>query len=448
MMPVIRQKVLKSAAITVMILSFTTVGCGDFSNSDNKSSNKTKVNNPSQNPTNPNKPIDSANLPAEFRDLNTGDVTEKKIFANLAVNVFAKQAESLNKQVDVFTTGLETYCQALKSNQEATTEAEDAKRDWQRLMNAFHQLEGAPFGPIVADGRFISDYLYSWPFLNTCGIDQNVIAFGAQEVINPLSLMFNQRGLAAVEYLLFENSLLSKCNVRANPAVKVWNELPAKNRQLQRCQWAQQLVPDIKAKAKLLSEKWELSQDSFSVKLVKGELFENDKEALNALTDALSNIEKLKDLKLGRPLGKHKDCSAEICPGDVEHIYSGASLASAEAQLRGFKTVFFGSNDPAEKAFSVDDILIKQGRADVVNRMAVAVEKAIQSVREVQKNGDLKSQIEAMDLNKCRLSTTTDRLVPICAVHSDIREVAAILKTEVLVALSLRAPPTHQGDND
>jgi hypothetical protein len=42
----------------------------------------------------------------------------------------------------------------------------------------------------------------------------------------------------------------------------------------------------------------------------------------------------------------------------------------------------------------------------------------------------------------------TDRQVEICAVHADVRDVAFIFKTEVLAALALKAPPTHQGDND
>jgi hypothetical protein len=60
----------------------------------------------------------------------------------------------------------------------------------------------------------------------------------------------------------------------------------------------------------------------------------------------------------------------------------------------------------------------------------------------------LYEQIEAVNPALCKASTMTDRKEEICAVHADVREVAFLLKTEVLAALALRAPPSHQGDND
>ncbi|HEY1079603.1 MAG TPA: hypothetical protein VGE46_05880, partial [Bdellovibrio sp.] len=82
------------------------------------------------------------------------------------------------------------------------------------------------------------------------------------------------------------------------------------------------------------------------------------------------------------------------------------------------------------------------------NKIVAALDKALASVRAVQNKGTLVEQIDAMDSALCKASTMSDRKEEICAVHADVRDVAFLLKTEVLAALALRAPPTHQGDND
>lgn len=395
---------------------------------------------------NVNKPQDG-NLPGEFQNPNEGAFTEEKMLINIGVNVLSRSADNFAATVPVLKNSLRQYCEALSNGSSTRREETQAQLDWERAMLAFHQLEAAPFGPLLDDGRLLNDFIYSWPYLNTCDIDKKTYE-NSNTPISSDRLLFNVRGLSAIEYLLFEKSLKSTCNLRANPAMKEWNERPASQKKLDRCHWAQELVKDVEAKSVTLKSRWSVTDGNFTKTLFDGSRYKSIKESINALTDALAHIEKLKDAKLGAPMGRHKDCAEDKCSSTVEHLYSGLSLGSAEAQLKGFRAIFTGSFSNSQPGFGLDDLLEKSGRKDVATKVLSALDKAIASVQSAQNNGSLFDQIETMDPALCKKTTMTERKVEICAVHADVREVAFLLKTEVLAALALRAPPTHQGDND
>nr|WP_295901753.1 imelysin family protein [uncultured Bdellovibrio sp.] len=414
-----------------------TASCSDFFKNE-KTARNGGNNTPQQN--------QGESLPGEFQKPNEGAFSEQKMLINIGTNIIARAVEDFNTQVPVLRGSLSQYCEALATGSLARREETQVQLDWERAMLSFHTVQAAPFGPLMDNGRFLNDYLYSWPYLNTCDIDKKAYE-NSKSPIGSDSLIFNVRGLAAIEYLLFEKSLKSTCNPRANPAMAEWNAREEQQKKLDRCLWAQELAKDVETKAKSLNNAWSLQGGNFTKALIDGSRYVGLKESINAVTDALANIEKIKDLKLGRPLARHKDCTEDKCPRDVEHIYSGLSLAAAEAQLKGFKAIFTGSYS-AQPGFGFDDLLAQSGRADVSERVLLALDKAISSLQAAQEKGSLLEQIEAMNPTLCKSTTMTDRKEEICAVHADVREVAFLLKTEVLAALALRAPPTHQGDND
>ncbi|MNS97331.1 Imelysin [compost metagenome] len=177
--------------------------------------------------------------------------------------------------------------------------------------------------------------------------------------------------------------------------------------------------------------------------LVNGTRYGYLKQAINALVDSLASIETVKDRKLGRPMGRHAECTSDKCSQDVEHKYSGLSLQAVSAQLTALRNIFTGGN-----GMGLDDALIKANRADVARNFLSAIDQAQTSVEAAIQQGTLQEQIEAVDATLCKETTQEDRKASICAVHADIRQVASVLKTEVIVALALTAPPAHQGDKD
>ncbi|UOF00943.1 imelysin family protein [Bdellovibrio reynosensis] len=385
-------------------------------------------------------------LPGDFQKPNEGVFTEQKMLINIGTNVMARAVEKFANAVPSLKNSVREYCEALPSGLPTDRLEAQAKKDWERVALAFHEVEAAPMGPLTDNTSALNVVIYSWPLLNTCGVDKKVFE-NANSAISSETLPYNTRGIGAIEYLLFETSMKSTCNLRAHKEMEIWNARSAEQKRLDRCQWALTLTKDLEGKAAELNNKWSVAKGNFTKNIIDGSRYKTHKEAINALTDAMSNIEKLKDVKLGKPTGRHATCYDEKCAKDVEHIYSGLSLASAEAQLKAFKALFTGSytKDPA---FGIDDLLIQSGRQDVADKMVAALDTAIVSVIKAQAAGSLYSQIEAVDPTLCKASTMTDRKEEICAVHADVREVAFLLKTEVLAALALRAPPTNQGDSD
>ncbi|MNK12099.1 Imelysin [compost metagenome] len=431
-----RSKTLHFPVALLTAMSLLVASCSDYTN-NNKGNTPAGGNTPSNPPTSGKPGNDDV-----YGDPNAGDFTEEKMLINIGINVMARAADNFAAQAPVLKNSIRQYCEAL-TNGPARREEAQVKMDWERTMSAYHEMEAAPMA-LKDRGDYFGSNLYFWPYLNTCDID-NAVLENSKAPVDASRTLHNRKGLGAIEYLLFEGTLTSSCNMRAHPHMQEWNARQETQKKLERCMWAQELVKDVEAKSQEIKAKWDVKGENFTSRIVNNS--KGTKEAINALTDSMANIEILKDAKLGVPTARHKDCAMDKCPQQVEHKYSGASLASAEAQLKGFKAIFTGSfsNQPA---FGFDDLLIKAGRQDVSQKLIAALDRAIASVQNAQTLGTFQEQVEAMDPALCKASTMGDRKVEICAVHADVREVAFLLKTEVLAALALRAPPTHQGDND
>lgn len=430
-----RSKFLRMQVALLTALSLIVASCSDYTSTKPNSPNG---GNGGQNtPTTPSKPDAGT-------DPNAAPFSEENMLKNISMNVMARAASDFAAQAPALKTSVRQYCEALANGSSARREEAQAKADWERAMFAYHQVEAVPL-PLKDKGEYLAANLYFWPYLNTCEIDKAVVK-NAESPVDGSRALHNTKGLAALEYLLFENTLTSSCNMRANPQMQEWNERPAAQKKLERCLWAQELMNDVEAKAQQLGAKFDVAGENYGQKIVNNP--KGAKEAINALSDSIIlQAETIKDAKLGVPMGRYKGCSYDKCPEQVEHKYSGASLASAEATLKGLRAIFTGSFS-TQPAHGLDDLLAKAGRQDVADKLIQAIDRSLASLQKAQDSGTLKEQIEAMDAELCKSSTKDNRQVEICAVHADFREVAFLLKTEFLAALALRAPPTHQGDND
>src|SRR5690606_898697 len=87
---------------------------------------------------------------------------------------------------------------------------------------AFQRVEGFRVGPAARamdpGGQDLRDWIYSFPTQNRCQVDRNLVSqvyasdFG--------SVLFNARGLLALEYLLFERGDTNACSVGIDINVK------------------------------------------------------------------------------------------------------------------------------------------------------------------------------------------------------------------------------------
>lgn len=410
------------------------MGCADFSSQSRTQSKESQVN---------------SQLPPAFAKPNEGAFSEDKLLANLIKNIFIPSAQEFQVTSSQLTTTIKSYCQSLKDQNDLQYWTEEVERDFRRNLIAFHRVDAVPFGPYVENNRRLADTIYAWPLLNTCGLDQQTLNLASGKTIDVNQNLLNQRGLGAIEYLLFSEDHLSRCNLRAFPQFQDWNNKSLLERKRQHCDLALQVAQNVQQKVEELKNAWDPEKGTYVKRLLNGQIFRSQKEAINSLSNSFLNIDRLKDERLARPLGRYRTCLEDKCPQDVEHLYSGLSWLAVSSQLRTLQKVFLGGESPAEVAFGFDDMLVYYGHSNVADRIRLAFDQAVQSVQEIQQQKKtLKEQILEMDSESCKRSTRESREVEICSIHADVREVAHLFKTEALLALSLRAPSSAQGDND
>lgn len=383
-------------------------------------------------------------------DPNAGEFSEYKMIASIGLNVIAPATTRLRLQTELMIAEIDSAYSALTEERGAHNELKAAQEAWRRVMLSYHFLEGAPVGPL-SDLTF-KQSIYSWPGINLCGIDKQVVARSKSVGAPVAGLFYTLKGLLALEYLLFESSLESKCNLIAAPNedVVLWIKNTDNQKRLDRLNFARFVAADVFVQVEKLESDWAPKGTNFSKLMVDGiEPFATLRTATTALSHALFSIEVLKDRRLGKPLGLHKDClnAERKCPEDIEHLWSKISLEAIDAQMNGFEAVFFGRSKNID-GFGFDDFLRTLGRADVAERFRVMLNHFREHSKAAQALGTLEEAVLSMDVEKCKATTAENNFIPVCALFQSVRQINTKLKTEFLSALSLSAPPSYQGDSD
>lgn len=425
--------------LLILPLLLLSLSCSDFFNG-RVVRQTTPTNNPKK---------DKGNNPFEPGfDPNTGEFSEDKMLANIGLNVIYPQVREFWLHTQVLELELAKFIQT------HATDAQEqiVKTQWSKAMLAFHSLDAAPFGPLSDNNSLLRQNIYAWPTLNSCGVDLEVAKLSLNGTPNR-NLIYTLKGLGALEYLFFESELKTRCNPK-NPNHKIafeWEKKTATEKKLDRYHFAQIVVQDLIIQVQQLETAWNPQGENFSKTLGDGSRYPSLREAVNAVSDSLFQLEDLKDNRLGKPLGINKEClnPERKCPEFLEHQLSQITGQALLARLQGFKQVFLGAREDKDKIhFSFDDNLKSIGREDVSNRILEALNKAQQTAQEVEHLGSILEQIRNMNPDECKNSEGSNKSVRICALFYDVRQVAMRLKTDFLIALSLKAPPTHEGDND
>jgi predicted lipoprotein len=447
---------LSAIALAVLFLA----GCSDFLNGDKPKSTNVPNAGVVEGPKRP----DVFPLPPGYEAPNQAPFTEEKMLVNIGINVIAPAASELALETSVLEKRIAKACQALpQTGSQIATEWIEARAQWKRAMLAFHRVDSFPVGPLWNDDKKLSARMYAWPLFNACGIDSETvrvkdgIASEASDLANPV------RGFGALEYLLFEPSMGTKCNSRAYPQVIKWTALSQAAKRRDRCALALRLAADLSDQAKLLSEEWNPKGRNYTRRFIdkSDNKYPNAQAAANAVTDSLFQIEALKDLRLARPLGFHKDCVSATgkCPQDAEHPFSDFAIEAVSARLAAFDDALNGrfvGPEGAKNGFGFDDLVISRGHPEIATKLGGLIDSSRQGFKKFSaivgsagaSGRTFISEIESMSKEGCLASTASSREVEICALFQEVRAVATSLKAELLAVLALRSPPTYQGDND
>lgn len=431
--------------LTVLVLPFALLGCDGFSNAK-KSDALTRQATPG--------PVSNNPFPegSPYERPNEGAFSEDKMLVNIGVNLVQRDIRNFKVKTANLLNEVSNTCQFAAGSAGFASGWSNTQSAWKDAMLAFHTIDAAAFGPLVENKEVIRSQIYAWPYNSPCDIDLEVeaLASGQQRAVETFEI--NSRGLGALEYLLFTPSETSACNLRAHPQMKVWNEKALGDKQKDRCLMAEGIAQNLFEKAQYLDQRWDLNQGNFSKTLVdRGAAYPEVKTATQELMYGLFSFEKLKDERLAKPLGLSSLClSPDLkCPQYAEHALSGLALPAIRKQAEGYQAAFFGARDPSAEGFGFDDYLIAGGHQDTVDKMKADFVTLFKTLDEIEATpGTLQEKIAAMDGTACRATTLENRVVPLCALYYDVRELTTVLKVEVLTALSLSAPAGYQGDND
>ncbi|MCO5112827.1 MAG: imelysin family protein [Bdellovibrionaceae bacterium] len=378
--------------------------------------------------------------------LGEGEFSKEKLVLNVALNVVYPNVQAFYSETESLSQTIKGYCGELKADP-TTANLQAVQEQWKKAMLVYHKLDAVAFGPLIDNGKFLADNIYSWPLMNTCGVDRAVEELDRTGKYNPQTI-FTSKGLTSLEYMFFEETYSSECNLTSsrNKNVVEWLKKPAVERQVDRCAYAEIISDELVGTAHKLLEAWDEASGNYPQRLVDGT--QKIDAVINQISDGLFSIESLKDFRLAKIIGLHKECISpnKICPELAEHQWSGMSFEAMEAQALGYKEVFFGSLDPQVKAFGFDDYLTVVGHGKVAQEVLFYVDKVLADIATLKTQGSLPELIHQQGYKSCAGEEGTSGTL--CALFHNVRGITTLMKTDVIIALSLQAPPTFQGDND
>ena len=370
------------------------------------------------------------------------------MFANMADNIILPNYEAVMTAATTFagdSGSIATYCNALGGPDEAVART-TAQTAWRQIMDDWQRAEQHLLGPVLDNNSALRNRVlsYNTGALSTCGIDQAVVqAQAAGFTVTTKS--FNQRGLGAVEYLLFNNDLSHTCPSQITETTD-WNARPVLERQQWRCEYALLLAADIESATTALYNAWLPSAGNYRSSFVNPE---ETKDGLDALTDAIFYLDTdVKDTKLGLPTGIASACSDFSCPTRVESPYSEHSLNNIQTNLESFLTLFNGGD-----GLGFDDLIVAAGFADVSTEFVEQTEAAIAFINTI--NDSLIAQANAIDstaeedeCSNAAANPGTASSFMACDLYGLVKRITDDLKTDFVTIVNVDLPDRAQSDND
>ncbi|HEY0465688.1 MAG TPA: imelysin family protein [Polyangiaceae bacterium] len=333
--------------------------------------------------------------------------------------------------------------EAAKANVAAPSDeaARVVKDAWLAANASWQVAEIFRFGPAARSAdqdpgaQEIRDQIYAWRFGGRCPVETALVdklyaspSFGSSLISN--------RGLGAVEYLLFYPGSDNQCpdysTINKNGT---WAALGASESATRKREYAAAVAADVLKNTQKLLQAWDPAAGNFRQKLTQpgsGSVYPNEQAALNAVWHGIFYIEKeVKDYKLGIPLGV-SECVSGLCPESLESRFANVSTANIRQNYLGFRRLFQGCGGNYT-GLGFDDWLDAIGASDLRGRMLTALDGAQQA-------------IDALDPPiEVSITQNTDR---VWAVYTALKQLTDLLKSEFVTVLDLELPAGAGSDND
>ena len=252
---------------------------------------------------------------------NRDNFDRESMIENLGYNIILPAYENFETE----TAALEAAVSSL-SNEVNATNLDKAQQAWLDAAQAWSNAEMYMMGPIFQ--MAISASIQNWP-TSTAGIEEAIDT--NEEITNAYieNLSSSRKGLPAIEYLLFDftngdQAILDQLSTSAN-----------------RRAYLEALTENLNAIAESLNQAWQPDGGNYISTFTSATGKDVASSANVLANDFLILIEKIKNLKLGTPLGK-KSMGTPL-PENVEARFSGESLKLIHANLNAIEDVFLGT---------------------------------------------------------------------------------------------------------
>ncbi|MFI3246306.1 MAG: imelysin family protein [Ferrimonas sp.] len=379
---------------------------------------------------------------SESGNLVASTFNQQALISNLADNVIAPVFQQSWQQTQQLNAEVTQYCDLLEDAIEGNVAPSEpvltrlvqaqqqAQNQWRTTMDWWQQAELMQVGPLASGGA-LRNRIYSWPVVNRCAVDQEVVLFEAGE-INGSAYDISQRtdprkGLDALEYLLFTADLNHQCSAELAPAG--WQERSDLNKQYARCALAQAIGQELALNLQQLTSAW----DEYTTELKQAGLpdnpFSDAQQAINALSDGLFYLDGYtKDAKLMAPYLAYADQCDLACINALESGLSGHSLANVGQNYQAVRALFEGLG-----GVGFDDYLVAVGHPELAQQMLANIDQAI---AQQQQLGNSLGVV---------LNSDADQ---IATLQQQTKAITDQLKVDFITSLALELPATSAGDND
>lgn len=372
-----------------------------------------------------------------------------KLVDSLINNVFLPSIDNFVLSAKQQSTAVNTYCDDLVTNQAESNELKaQAQSAWSSNMVDWQRIEMMQVGPLLNNDSQLKNVIYSWPVTNQCAVDQDVgnyesgVVSGSAFDITRRTV--TRRGLDALEYLLFSQTLEHSCP-NDSYAPSGWNQRTEIDRKIARCEFAKEVADDVNNNALILQQEW-TKQGGFKDTLLQagesGNAFDDLQSALNHITDAMFYLDSItKDAKLASPIGlADNSCDSAACLASVESLLSNNIINNLKANMQAFQQLFFA-------APMVD------GNVDINTTAHIGFDDYLKQVSAEALAQDMQNDIQsALDTIDAFEGTFADAVVnnpaKIQQLHQSVKKVTDNLKSSFMTYLSLSLPLTSAGDAD
>ncbi len=375
----------------------------------------------------------------ESDDKMTVDLTgREQVMSSVVDRVFVPTFEELVTTTGALKTAAETYAQAAATSSAAAERAavHTAFKSAMVSVQKAELLRMGPYGPSgkFAGGQSIRDEVYSWSVVSECSVDQQIVAQDYQMPDFASKKLVAFYGMDALEYLLFFDGSKNDCAapVKIN-ADGTWAALSSADLRSRRAAYAAVVAAEIAAQAVIVRDAW---KNDFATKAAQAgmntEVYSSAQMALDELFASMFYLEKqVKDTKLALPLAILPGCAKSSCADLVESKYAQHSMENIRANIATFQLIYHGGDKSDAAAYGFDDLLKDNDQAALADELTAAVEAAV-------KAGEAAPIPMAENLEAAETK----------AVHTALKQVAMLLKTQFVSVLALRVPSEGAADND